>query len=154
MNGRISRQQMFIEMAHIVAKRSTCMRLNVGAVLVEDNSVVSIGYNGAPSGEPHCAGHDCPGWTSVCKRTIHAEMNALIRAPQGLFNLDLYVTHSPCSHCWTELWRSGRVNRVFFSTPYRNTDHLVDTLFHAEVYQVLPSGGVVDYATGRMISAL
>ena len=88
---RISRHLMFMEIAHTVAKRATCMRLNVGAVLVADRQIVSIGYNGAPSGAPHCAGNECPG-KHHCHETIHAEVNAVQHLPG---NIDINVDHTP-----------------------------------------------------------
>lgn len=149
--GRISRHSMYMEIAHTVAKRSTCMRLNVGAVMVHERSIVSMGYNGAPSGEPHCGPGHCLA-TSACRRTIHAEVNALERAPVGLRGLDLYVTHSPCVVCWDRMWGSGRVNRVFFGAEYRETQHLVEgNLFEMGIYRVLPSGLVVDWITREVV---
>lgn len=152
--NRISRHQLFMEIAHVVAKRSTCMRLNVGAVMTYDSSIVAIGYNGAASGEPHCQGEHCSGWGGGCKRAIHAEMNALARVPDMLHGLDLYITHSPCSVCWDKLAEDRRVYRIFFGTPFRETSHLVDSLFgDMIVYRVLPAGGIIDWSTGRLLSA-
>ena len=146
---RMGRHQLFMEIAHVVAKRATCMRLNVGAVLVKDRSIVSIGYNGAPPGEPHCEGSTCLAGGTSCKRTIHAEDNALQRS-NNFRGLDLYVTHSPCANCHTKLWNSQQVDRIFFGTPFRETDHLTDTLFDLEVYRVLPSGLVVNWQSGEL----
>ena len=150
---RISRHLMFMEIAHTVAKRATCMRLNVGAVLVADRQIVSIGYNGAPPGAPHCEGHLCLGSGKSCTRTVHAERNALDRSGSHR-NMDLYVTHSPCSTCWDALWASGRIRRIFFGAEFRDTSHLhQDSLFEMELYRVLPSGLVVDWYTGRITNA-
>lgn len=149
---RISRPQMYLDIAHIVAKRSTCFRLNVGAVMVKDRNIVSIGYNGAPSGEAHCTGHTCPGWKTGCQRSVHAEDNALMRAPYGVKGMDLYITHSPCSKCFDKLWQSQLVDRIFFGTPFRDTDHLHSQLFDMEVYRVLPSGSVINWETGELIN--
>lgn len=150
MESRIGRHQMFMEIAHIVAKRATCLRLNVGAVMVSNRTMVSLGYNGSPSGAPHCSGHLCEGWTTGCRRTIHAEDNALSRVGDAT-NLDLYVTHSPCSKCYDKMWDSGRVSRIFFGAPFRETDHLVDSLFDCEVYRILPSGHIIKWATGEIV---
>lgn len=150
LDPRITRHQMFMEIAHTVAKRATCLRLNVGAVMVRDRSLVSIGYNGAPSGAPHCLGHSCEGWSTGCKRAIHAEENALHRAGDQT-NMDLYVTHSPCPTCYDKLWASGRVRRIFFGAPFRSVDHLVNPLFDCEIYRILPSGHVVEWTTGRIV---
>lgn len=145
MEPRITRHAMYMEMAHVVAKRSTCLRLNVGAVLVWDRSIVSMGYNGAPAGEEHCNHDNCLTQPS-CRRTIHAEINALSRA-SGYGPFDLYVTHSPCSHCYSYIWGTGQVGRIFFGAEFRSTDHLHDSLFELELYRVLPSGLVIDWHT-------
>lgn len=179
---RSTRPQLFMEIAQAVAKRSTCMRLNVGAVLVQGRSIVSIGYNGAPPGEPHCTQETCNAQTS-CQRTIHAEDNALRHVPQGIrvtqdTRFDLYVTDSPCQGCFNMIKDAGVVKRIFFSTPYRITDHLehsgacdnyVPSIIHMgdcvycghteashttkiAVYRVLPSGYVIDWETKDLVN--
>lgn len=153
---RISRQAMFIEIAKTVAKRATCFRLNVGAVVVHDNRIISIGYNGSPPGEPHCTGHTCAG-ASQCKQTIHAEVNAL-RYIADLYDhedveFDLYVTDSPCVHCAEAIIADSRVRRVFFATPYRIMDGLDLMIGQGlNVYRVLPAGYVIDWATQQLVS--
>lgn len=150
--SRISREQMFMDMAHIAAKRATCQRLNVGAVVVRGINLLSIGYNGAKSGEEHCTGERCSGWIGGCKRAIHAEINALSRIPEGVrsTNLELYCTDSPCADCWSKIEQDGRVFRVYFSTPYRIMDHLM-VPSPVELYRVLPSGAVIDWRNNKMI---
>ena len=100
--NRISREQAFMLTAGVWAQRSTCMRRNVAAVIVVYNHIVSIGYNGAPAGEPHCDGQTCvpPGLTG-CIRAIHAEVNALNYLPQEFIRLpkQMYTTESPCIAC-------------------------------------------------------
>lgn len=148
---RISRPQLYMEIAHVVAKRSTCMRLNVGAVMVHGRSVVSIGYNGSLPGEPHCSGDLCPGRLTGCKQTVHAEINALMRVPQGLRSLDLYVTDSPCGVCYDAIASDRRVDRIFFANPYRITDHLEDSLWDIGIYRVTPAGYVIDWNTKGLV---
>lgn len=150
---RISRPQMFMEIAHTVAKRSTCMRLNVGAVIVKERRIVSIGYNGVPAGEPHCRGNHCPGKLS-CNLTTHAEANAIQFLPEGIgYGLDLYVTDSPCSNCFDLINQDHRFDRLFFSTPYRITDHLEKNLFDRglEVYRIVPAGYIMDWHTKELV---
>lgn len=151
---RPSRPQMYMEIAQVVAKRATCMRLNVGAVLVHNRRIVSIGYNGVPAGEPHCAGNLCEG-KSHCLLTTHAEMNALSHLPPGFRagteGLDLYVTDSPCSHCFDHLGSTGLVGRIFFGTPYRITEHLEDHLWDMQVFRVLPAGYVMNWETKELV---
>lgn len=151
--SRPSRQQTFMEVALVIAKRATCMRLSVGAIITKNNRIVSCGWNGVPKGEPHCRGNDCPGKYS-CKLTIHAELNALSHLPDGVTGpLDLYVTDSPCSQCYQDILGDGRVSRIFFSTAYRVTHHL-DTipLWSApEVYRITPSGYIMDWRTKEVV---
>lgn len=150
--SRISREQMFMEIAHVVAKRATCQRLNVGAIIVRNNRVVSIGYNGTESGEPHCSGEACAGWHGGCHITIHAEDNALRHLPEGISttNLELYCTDSPCAACWGLIAADGRVGKVYFRTPYRLMDHL-NTHPHIGVFKVLPSGTVIDWRLNKIV---
>lgn len=102
--SRITRDQMFMQIAHVVARRGTCDRARVGAVLTQDNNIVAIGYNGAPSGEPHCdeVGHKID--KGHCIRTIHAEVNCLSKEfPVKEGSWILYVTHFPCLNCVKEI---------------------------------------------------
>lgn len=150
---RPTRQQLFMEIAHVVAKRSTCFRLNVGAVVVVNDRIVSIGYNGAPAGEPHCAGNDCPGVKPGHCPTIHAEENALKYAPPPTgAPRDLYVTHAPCEGC-ANLCLFYGVRRLFFNIPYRDTSG-IDNLTEEgiEVYQVTPAGYVVQYPNREVVT--
>jgi dCMP deaminase len=150
---RITRPQMFMEIAQVVSRRSTCMRLNVGAVIVQGRTIVSIGYNGTPAGLPHCQGNSCRG-RHRCSETVHAEDNALRHLPLGVEGpLDLYVTDSPCPACYDLLLRDSRVKRLFFQTPYRITDHLENSLWESsiEVYRVLPAGYVMDWNTKELV---
>lgn len=108
MSERISRHKMFMEIAKTVAKRGTCDRAQVGAVLVNEfNKIISIGYNGSPHGEPHCdeAGHLM--FNGHCIRTIHAEENCLEGVPQLIScgrPYTMYVTHYPCAKCQIALF--------------------------------------------------
>lgn len=152
---RISRQVMFMEIAHIVAQRSTCFRLNVGAVITVDNRIVSIGYNGSPPGHDHCKGNACPGRDGPCLETIHAEKNALDYVPYNtnLLMKDLYVTDSPCMECALLIAKS-RVGRLFFGTPYRDASplqYLWQTPHGPKIYRVMPNGDVVDWKTTRIM---
>jgi dCMP deaminase len=150
---RISRHSLFMEIAHVVSKRSTCFRLNVGAVVVVQNRIVSIGYNGAPPGKPHCTGNSCPG-RNGCHETIHAEVNAIDYVPPSMFgNLkDFYVTDSPCADCMRYIGVRC-VSRLFFDRLYRKSDHLEKYahLFPGGIYQVTPSGYVIDWATKEIV---
>ena len=156
---RISRPQMFMEIAGVVAKRATCQRLSVGAVLVRERSIVSVGYNGVPAGHEHCRGNDCPGRLS-CDLTVHAEDNALAHLPAGTTGpLDMYVTDSPCERCYMHLLHDGRVRRIFFQTPYRIAGHLTTDFEFTngksykcpEVYRITSSGYITNWRTKELV---
>lgn len=151
---RISRDQMFMMMAEAAAMRSTCGRLNVGAVIVKDRSVVAIGYNGPPSGDNHCNPEDCEVKLG-CKRAVHAEENALGRLPTWVLAhgrvCDLYVTDSPCEDCCGVIERVGVIRRIFFRNPYRINDHL--TQMPQEVYRILPAGHLMNWRTRELVDA-
>lgn len=149
--SRISRAQMFMQIARAAAMRSTCFRLNVGAVVVVNNRPVSLGYNGVPPGKPHCSGNDCPG-KEYCQETVHAEKNALERVPLLLSTpWDIYSTHSPCIVCLNYMAGINAVERLFFESPYRETDHLDLFRDRFKVYQVTPAGYVVDWFTKDVV---
>lgn len=112
----------FLEIADVVAKRSTCPRANVGAVLVRNKMIISTGYNGAPRGLKHCTDVGCRVVSQHCIRTTHAEQNAVAQAAyNGVSTKDttLYCTHFPCDICLKILINSG-VRRIVYSTDYRN----------------------------------
>lgn len=141
---RISRHQMFMEIAHVVAKRATCFRENVGCILVRDNKVVSIGYNGPPSGEPHCEHHP----EGKCARSVHAEMNAVKFAQDnGETQCDLYVTHLPCRLCAGAIASSGIVKNVFFTTMYGDPEPIYKILDNQfiKLLRILPSGDITSH---------
>lgn len=144
---------MFMQMARAAACRATCYRLNVGAVLVLDGNVVSIGYNGAPSGKSHCTGNGCEYFTPHGCKVVHAEVNALERCThENASGYSIYVTHSPCASCAALL--IGVVNHVYFETAYRDPSPIKLLLAGGvNVFQVLPSGLLVDQRTGELCRA-
>lgn len=112
----------FLAMAGLAATRGTCDRKRVGCVIVRDRAVLATGYNGSPSGTPHCddVGHLIE--DGHCIRTVHAEQNAVCQAARrgtALEGATAYVTCAPCHSCLRTLISSGIV-RVVFSEPYRN----------------------------------
>lgn len=138
--SRISRNQLLMEVAFLMARRSTCLRLQVGAVLSRDGRILGSGYAGAPSGLPHCSPLTC-NTHSPCTRTVHAEQGAIAFAARYGVALDgatLYVTHSPCAECAKSIINSGILN-VYYGVPYRKTEGL-DMLTEAGVgvYQLMP----------------
>ena len=127
----------FMEMAEVVAKRSTCLRRQVGAVLVKDRRILASGYNGAPSGMAHCAETGClrqqmnvpSGKQHEMCRGLHAEQNAIIQAAlHGTSIKDslLYVTHQPCVICAKMMINAG-VKKVIMKGNY--PDALAESMF-------------------------
>lgn len=124
MAERPSWDQYFMDIARLVSSRSTCLRRQVGAVLVRDRQIISTGYNGAPSGIRHCAEAGCLRETlnvpsgerhEIC-RGIHAEQNAVVQAAlHGVSTQGstLYCTHQPCSFCSKMIINAGVCHVVF-----------------------------------------
>jgi len=133
---RLSRDAMLMAIAGVTALRSTCLRLQVGAVAARDGRLLGSGYNGAPSGLPHCNPKTCNAQTP-CTNTVHAEQGLISFAARHGVKLDgstLYVTHCPCSSCSGLILNTG-IARVVYAKPYRLTDGL----------DLLRSGGVDVY---------
>lgn len=110
----------FLEMAALAARRSTCPRRAVGAVLVRDQRVVATGYNGSLRGQPHCSEAGCLMVDGHCKRTVHAEMNALLQcAFHGVPSRGsaLFTTSFPCLDCAKALVQAG-VTAVYYRDAY------------------------------------
>lgn len=152
---RSSRAQMFMAMAKTAAGRSTCCRLNVGAIVTQYHSPVAMGYNGPPSGEEHCQGNACPLTASGgCSRSDHAEANALKRLPDHSRtdgNMHLYVTHSPCPGCVDKIIASNAIEKVYFETEFRDTSALQKLIQSGiKVYRVTPAGYTIDLATNEI----
>lgn len=117
---RISRDELLGNIAKLVAKRSTCQRASVGAVLARDGRIISMGYNGAPAGVRHCE-HSADD-TEPCLRTVHAEANAIAFAAKNGVETDgaeLYCTHSPCNDCAKLIINAG-IARVVYWERYRD----------------------------------
>jgi len=118
---RFSRDELLGNIAKLVARRSTCLRSSVGAVLAREGRIVSMGYNGAPAGMEHCEPETC-GPDGGCTRTVHAEANAIAFAAKTGIETDgstLYTTHSPCNDCAKLLINAG-IKRVIYWEKYRD----------------------------------
>ena len=141
---RISRHSMFMEIAQVVAKRSTCFRENVGAIIVNHNKIISIGYNGKPSGEPPCKYHP----QGKCTKAIHAEINAINPLlGQDWYDLELYVTHLPCLNCTQFIISCGMIKKVFFQILYGDGEPIYKKLddHGITLHRVMPSGDITSY---------
>jgi dCMP deaminase len=112
----------------VVKTRSTCLRRQVGAVIVKDKHIISTGYNGAPTGLKHCEEVGCmrenlnipSGERHELCRGIHAEQNAIIQAAlNGASTKDatIYVSASPCSMCAKMIINAG-IKRVVYEGDY------------------------------------
>jgi len=105
-----------METAHLIAKAATCLRGQVGAVLLRpDGSVAGTGYNGALPGQPHCNPESCNP-SARCLRVRHAERGALDNSGGAAVAL-AFVTHEPCLRCTQDLVARG-CKIVFYAKPY------------------------------------
>ena len=121
---RISWEKYFIDIAELSSVRSPCSRLKVGCVLVKDNRLLSMGYNGYLSGCPHKSiivdNHE--------QATIHAEINAITDAAKRGVSVDgstAYITHHPCLNCYKALAASG-VQQIIYAEDYKNDPIIKD----------------------------
>ena len=109
--------------AHLYADLSTAQRLKVGALIVKDDRIISIGYNGMPSGwDNNCEYTQEDGTLKTKPEVLHAETNAiakLARSNESGLDADLFVTHSPCLDCAKLIYQSG-IKRVYYANAYRD----------------------------------
>lgn len=121
---RPSWNEYFMDITRLVARRSTCMRRQVGAVMVKEKNILATGYNGTPSGIKHCDETGClreqlqvpSGERHELCRGLHAEQNAIIQAARHGVNISgstLYCTNSPCIICTKMLINAGIRNVVY-----------------------------------------
>jgi dCMP deaminase len=124
----------FMEIASIVAKRSTCLRNQVGAVIVKEKRILSTGYNGAPRNLEHCLDIGCirqqnniaSGTRHELCRAVHAEQNAIIQAAihgVSIENATVYCTHQPCILC-AKMLINANVKKVVYGTLYPDNEAL------------------------------
>ncbi len=119
---RCSWDAYFMNIAREAARRSTCSRKHVGAVIVRHRTILSTGYNGSIRGLAHCDDEDHMMVDGHCVRTIHAETNAIIGAARNgtaIEGADIYVTASPCWDCFKTIANAGIV-RIVFDEFYRD----------------------------------
>ncbi len=112
----------FMQIAEVVATRSTCDRRQVGAVIVREKMILSTGYNGSIRGMPHCddVGHMME--NGHCVATIHAEANAILQAARNgvrIEDAEMYVTASPCWNCFKMIANSG-IRKIYYGAFYRD----------------------------------
>jgi len=124
MMSRPDNDTYFMQMADLVATRSTCLRRQVGAVVVKEKRVLTTGYNGAPKGLRHCAEVGCvrtqnnieSGTRHELCRGVHAEQNAVIQAAYfgaSIKDASIYTTNFPCVMCAKILVNAGIVEVIY-----------------------------------------
>lgn len=124
----------FLNIASVVATRSTCLRNHVGSVIVKNKRILSTGYNGAPSGMEHCLDIGCvrdleniPSGTMHEKcRAVHSEQNAIIQAAIHGVSIEgatIYCTHQPCILC-AKMIINANIKRVVYRNGYPDEDSL------------------------------
>lgn len=116
----------FMRQAEAVSTRATCDRKHCGSIIVKNNRIISSGYNGSNPGDPHCddVGHFMVGGN--CKRTIHAEQNAIKDAKERLSSLEdcqIFINTFPCWNCFGMILKEG-IKEIFYKDEYR-TDEMV-----------------------------
>ena len=132
-------------MTKLTAKRSTCLRRQVGAVLVKDTRVIATGYNGAPSGVTHCEVTGClrqklnvpSGERHELCRGLHGEQNAIIQAALHGVSTEgatIYCTTKPCSIC-TKMIINAKISKIVYEEHY--DDALADELLKDTDIRVL-----------------
>lgn len=118
----------FMDITSLVATRSTCMRRQVGAILVKERNILATGYNGVPSGITHCDVQGCQreklnvpsGQRHELCRGLHAEQNSIIQAARHGINIDgstLYCTTMPCIICTKMLINAG-IKAIIYAEGY------------------------------------
>ena len=121
----------FMDITKLVAKRSTCLRRAVGAVVVKDRRILSTGYNGAPVNVTHCIDAGClreklnvpSGEKHELCRGIHAEQNAIIQAAYhgvSIKGATLYCTNLPCSICAKMIINAG-IKNIYYIEGYADS---------------------------------
>jgi dCMP deaminase len=132
---RISWNHYFMAQSHLLALRSTCTRLTVGATIVRDKRIIAGGYNGSITGGVHCADEGCYIIDNHCVRTIHAEMNAIIQCAKFGVPTDgaeIYVTHFPCLQCCKAIIQAG-IRKVYYAENYKNHPYAIELFKQAGV---------------------
>lgn len=128
MDNRPALDEYFMEIAGVVAKRSTCLRNKVGTVIVRDKRILATGYNGAPRDLDHCLDIGCirqqqniaSGTRHELCRAVHAEQNAIIQAALHGVSVEdatLYCTHQPCILC-AKMIINSKIKKVVYSNHY------------------------------------
>jgi dCMP deaminase len=134
LNTRPNWDQYFMSIAILVSQRSSCERLKVGSVIVENNRIISTGYNGFLPGAEHKSividNHE--------QATIHAEQNSICDAASRMVsvkNSSIYITHFPCLNCFKSIVAS-HIKKIFYNQDYKNNP-LVERLSEENNIQII-----------------
>lgn len=119
----------YMDVAERFAQLSSAVRLKVGAVVVKDNRIISIGYNGTPAGWDNACEHQIQGsddtvYLKTKDEVIHAEANAiskLAKSNDGGNDASLFCTHAPCIQCAKLIYGAG-IKKVYYRDVYRDND--------------------------------
>lgn len=135
--------------SHLLALRSTCTRLTVGATIVRDKRIIAGGYNGSIVGGDHCIDKGCYVIDHHCVRTIHAEMNALLQCAKfgvPTSGAEIYVTHFPCLQCCKAIIQAG-IKSVYYAMDYKNHPYAIELFEQAnvKVEQVELKDKIIDF---------
>jgi dCMP deaminase len=135
---RISWNEYFMAQSELLALRSTCTRLAVGATIVRDKRIIAGGYNGSIAGGVHCIDEGCYVIDNHCVRTIHAEMNAILQCAKfgvPTDGADIYVTHFPCLQCCKAIVQAG-IKTVYYEMDYKNHPYALELFEQANIATV------------------
>jgi len=123
-------KQAYMDIAHRFAQLSSAKRLQVGAIVVKDDRIISLGYNGMPAGWDNNCEYVVPGNEGADEpilkskpEVLHAERNALDKLAKGHESGDgatMFITHAPCLECAKSIYGAG-ISEVYYSTEYRET---------------------------------
>ncbi|GLB58274.1 ComE operon protein 2 [Cytobacillus sp. NCCP-133] len=148
---RISWNQYFMAQSHLLALRSTCTRLAVGATVVRDKRIIAGGYNGSIAGGEHCMDEGCYVIDNHCVRTIHAEMNAILQCAKfgvPTSDAEIYVTHFPCLQCCKAIIQAGIIT-VYYAEDYKNHPYGIELFHKAGVKMVQVEAEKVSFDDNR-----
>ena len=153
---RPSWQEYFTEITRLVATRATCRRRRVGAILVKNKRILATGYNGAPTGVPHCLDVGClreqmgvpSGERHELCRGLHAEQNAILQAAHygvSIEGADIYCTNLPCAICTKMIINAG-IRRVYYLEGY--ADPLAEEMLRTAAIDLVPLGPTAPAGAG------
>ena len=114
----------YMKTAETFADLSHARRLHVGAIVVKDDRIISIGYNGMPAGWDNNCEYEVNGQLKTKPEVLHAETNALAKLAKSTesgADATMFITHSPCLDCAKLIYQSG-INSVFYRNAYRSDD--------------------------------